>query len=140
MAKKQSNPTELTTSPTIDLGPFTLDSALIACLPTAGYAKTGVIVANDRIKFRLTVNDIPTEFTASVYIQRNAINDDESKAVATTKEERETAKAARDNAEQTKNEREKKAAFELGQSATMSALRNIGELAAGAQALTRLVK
>ena len=139
MAKKDT-PDTLAHDSVVDLGIVAIPAHILTGIVSSTYAKTGVVLANQRIKVILPVGDIPTEFTLSLYVQRNAVNDAESVEVAKVKAERDGAKAARDEAEQAKQSREKKAAFELGQSAVMSSLSNIGALVQGAQNLNKLVK
>ena|SRR3990167_6202078 len=124
----------------ITLGPCSLTAAILNALPVKAYAKTGVVLANERIKVKVPFNGLATECTMSVYIQRDALTEEESIEVAKVKLERDTKANEREAKEQHAIQAEKKAAFELGQSSTMNALENIGKLAAGARALTALTK
>ena len=135
MAKQQKAPTA---QAQFALGPVTLDAQAIAALPVESFARTGVVLANERIKVQIPFGELPCTYTLSLYIQRDAINDDESVEVAKVKDERNGAKAKRESDETERLAREKRAAFQLGQESTMTALKNIGELAAGVQAITRL--
>lgn len=105
-----------------------------------GFSKKGAILLNQRVKVTILHGDIPVTYTLSCYAEREPVNDTESAAVASVKAEREGNAAQREAAEQAKRERETRAAFNLGQESTMSALKNIGDLAAGARALSQLVK
>ena len=122
----------------ITLGPITLDAKAISELAAASYARTGVVLSNERIKVVIPWGEVPCTYTLSLYIQRDAVNDAESLEVAKVKDERDGAKAKREQDEQDKFAREKRAAFQLGQESTMTALQNIGQLAAGVQALQNL--
>ncbi len=116
----------------------------IAALAHAGVeantfgARCRVVLANERIKVQIPFGELPCTYTLSLYIQRDAINDNESVEVAKVKDERDGAKAKRESDETERLAREKRAAFQLGQESTMTALKNIGELAAGVNAITRL--
>lgn len=122
----------------IALGPWSIPSADLPTLAAESYAKNGVVLVNERVKFTVVQDGIPVGYTASLYVSREAVNDDEAAKVAKVADERKAASKAREDEETERLAREKRAAFELGQSSTMTALRNVGDLVASAQALNRL--
>src|SRR5258708_4274965 len=98
--------------------------------------KAGIVLANDRVKVFLQDDaGVPVEFTASIYIQRGAMSDDEAREVAKVADERKASAIAKKTEEQDRQAREKRAAFELGQESTFGALRNIETLHVAAQKL-----
>lgn len=110
--------------------------------PASGGQVTGkgVVAANPRIKFYVTHGEgeqaQTVAYTMNLYAMREPITDSEAaeiKAVA-------AGQKARKDAVAETAAREKKAAFDLGQSATFSALKNVGDLAAAAAALGKLAK
>ncbi len=138
MAKKQNAQTIETAE--ILLGHLTIPAGLLPTLAAESYAKTGVILQNERINFVLMHGDVPVKYTASCYVQRDAINDTEALEVAKVKELRESNAAAKEAKETERQAREKKAAFELGQESQITAMKNIGVLAAGVRALDKLAR
>lgn len=128
----------------IELGPVTLATADVVALVAQDVNGRGIVLANDRIKTIVPVEvdgkTVHVTYTASIYIQREPLNDDESAKVAQMAKDRETAKRLKADEEQQKRERETRRAFELGQESTVSALRNINTLAEGAKVLANLNK
>lgn len=124
MAKK----TAIKAGDVVNLGPLEFESAMLKTLAALDTAKTGVILANERIP-NLLVNhgdDVHprwVSYTLSVYIQREALTEQEQTDVDATAAERNDAKAKRDADEQAKREREVKRAMELGIEAANSAAR-----------------
>lgn len=108
-------------------------------LPASEYNRNGVVLVNERVKvFLPDENGVAREFTASLYLQRVPLTDDEQAQVNATAAQREANARAKKAEETERLAREKRAAFELGQESTMSALKNIGALTTAAQALTKL--
>ena len=122
----------------VTLGPVTIPQAWLTSVPVESYARNGVILANERIKVVIPVNDVPCGYTLSLYVQRDPITEAEAAKVESTKTERDTAKNDKVKAETERLAREKRAAFELGQESTMNALKNIGQLAQAAQLLHKI--
>ena len=106
-------------------------------------ARNGIVLANDRQKITIMVPEgdgshRPVGYTLSLYVQRDAITDAERDAVNAAKSEGDAKKDDRTKKEREDRERAVKAAFDLGQSSTLGALRNLGDLAAGAAVLNRM--
>ena len=118
----------------------------LASIPTADLRELlgqsvnarGIVLANDRIKIHVMHDDKPVEYTLSLYVQRGPLDEAEAESIAATAAERKERKAADENAEQTKRERETRRAFELGQEATFGALKNVVTLAEAGKALSKL--
>lgn len=136
MAKPKVN----TASVDVTLGNVTIPIADLIALPAESYVRNGVALVNERVKVVIPHGDTPVGYTLSLYIQRDPITEAEEHEVSKVKTERDATKATREEADAKKLAREKQAAFELGQSSTMTALKNIGDLAAGVNALQRLSK
>ena len=135
MAKQPKTPIA---DETIQLGPVSLARSVVCALVAESFARNGVVLANERIKVNIPNGDLPCTYTLSLYVQRDPWDDSERDAVASTKEERDAAKKERELVETERLAREKRAAFQLGQESTMSALKNIGELAQGVRTLQTL--
>lgn len=118
----------------------TLEREQLFTMPTVDVNKAGVVLVNERVKvFLQDDNGVPIEFTASIYIQRAAMTDDEAHAVAKVADERKANANAKKLSEQETLAREKRAAFELGQESTVHAIRNIASLNAAADAIASRV-
>jgi len=108
-------------------------------LPVTEYNRNGVVLLNERVKVFLPDADgVGREFTASIYLQRVPLTDDETAEVAKVATERKANADAKKTDEQNRLAREKQAAFQLGQDATMSALRNISALSEAARTLAKI--
>lgn len=122
----------------ITLGNVVIPTAALIALPVDSYVRNGVALINERVKVVIAHGDTPVTYTLSLYIQRDPVGDAEALAVAKVKAERDGTKATKEAETDAKRQRETRAAFDLGQQSTMTALKNIGDLAAGVNALQRL--
>ena len=125
----------------IELGNIvSIDAETLSGMVAVDHNKNGVVLANERFKGKITLTEgeAPVEFTASIYIQRAPMDDDERDTVAGVKTEREAKAQDKADNERRQRERDIKAAFDMGQSSTLGALKNINELATAAGHLTRL--
>jgi len=123
---------------TVVLGPLEFAAGMIATLSPEDVNKNGIVLASDRIKFMVDIDGKLVNVVASVYIQRDAVDETEAANVSKVAAERDAARKLKDEEAANKLAREKQAAFELGQQSTVSALRNIETLAAGAKVLHNL--
>ncbi len=124
-------------------GLVTLPADILRELPMTDFARNGVVLANERQKaFIMHGGDGAdrrlVEYTVSIYVQRAPLDDDETAGVAAKALDGDTKKRTRAEDEQAKRERETTRAFELGQSATLGAMNNIGTLVNAASAIARL--
>lgn len=124
-------------------GLVTLPTDILRELPMTDYARNGVVLANERIKAFVNHEDgdgapRPVEYTISIYVQRAPLTDEETAGVHAKALDGDTKKQQR--AEETAKERQGaiKSAFELGQSGMLSAMNNIGTLAAAASAIANV--
>jgi len=121
----------------------------IVSLPIAGltvivpedFNKAGVVLVNARRKVMVDIGDGHyVTVTASLYVQRDAINEAEELKVKGIAAER---KANADSKKREENERlasEKRAAFDLGQQSTLGMLNNVDQLARAASAIAKFTK
>lgn len=109
-----------------------------ALLGDAGRNGRGIVLANIREKLTLNVGDIPAEFTVQISVQRTAVNDAESLAIATARAIQDGKKAERTKAEASKNADAEKRMFELGQQSTLGTLAQFDRVARGMSALAGL--
>lgn len=118
----------------------TLTRDQLFAMPAKDANKAGIVLANERVKVFMSpgVGEAPIEFTASIYIQRGAMTDDEAVEVARVASERKASADAKKAEEQNRLAADKRAAFELGQSSTLGALKHVNELAAAAGNLAKL--
>lgn len=123
-------------------GIVAIPTDVLRAMPVQDYARNGVVLANERIKAFVMHGEgddkRPVEYTISVYVQRSALTDDEANGVKAKALDGDTKKKTRAEEEQAKKEREIARAFELGQSATLGAMNNIGTLVAASQAISKL--
>lgn len=116
----------LATDAAIALGGIVeIPAALLTTLGAEGYARNGVILANERKSFTLMQDGKQVPYTMSIYVQRAAMTEGEQAAVDATKNERDASKRERAEAEQAKREREIAQAQKLGGDAVLSALRTV---------------
>ncbi len=136
MAKKTA---QAPTQETVQIGPLELTREWLLAQPAESFGKSGVYVTNEREKVTIIADDgRPVKFAITFSVQRDALNDDEQSEcdkAATSIEARKSEKLEKETKER---ERSVKAAFDLGQSSTMTAIKNIGDLAQGARALSQL--
>lgn len=131
-------------------GMFVLTAAELQALEPLdgdkGVARAGIVLLNERVKDVYIMHEErdaagtviaqhPVLYTASIYVQRAPITEDELDAVKVKAEDIDGKKKTKAEEEQTKKTREVRAAFELGQSATLTNLTNIGTLVQAANAL-----
>lgn len=110
-------------------------------MPTVDTNKAGVVLCNERVKAFVPDDDgVPREFTVSLYIQRAPMSEDETAAVAKVADERKANADSKKAEEQAKRERETRAAFDLGQQATIGALKQLDTLQSAAAVLARQIK
>ena len=107
-------------------------------LEPEAYARTGVIMANERVKFRLMHGDIPVNWVGSIYLQRDPMTDDENNSVLTVKGERDAAKDKREKDDAEKLAREKRAMFALGKESAQGAPPDLAQVVATAKSLAAL--
>lgn len=108
-------------------------AALMTLAPVSGdrgVTKSGIVLDNHRETVRVMQNGKPVTYTVSVYVQRDAINDDEAKAVAETAEEREANAAKRKKEDDDKREREIRRACEITESGVANGFKSALQLAA----------
>ena len=89
---------------------------LVATAPVEAN-KSGIVLCNERSKVRAMVNGKAITYTVALYIQREALTDDEAADVTRIAKERTEAADKRKADEDNKREREIKRAVELTESA-----------------------
>ena len=115
------------------LGPATMDLSTVEKLSAQDYNARGVVLVNERVKFTRIIGDMPVEFTASLYVQRAAVGNDEAAKVTDAASSRKAKADEKAKAEAEKLAAEKRAMFQLGQESTIGAIRNVDALARGLQ-------
>lgn len=135
MAGKDKAVVPMSPDANIVLGPMALNPVTLGSLPVVSYSKQGVVLHNERIKTRILVDGIPVNAVVSLYVQRDAVNEDESKAVAMAADEQARKATARKAEESAKLQREKEAAYEWGQRSITDGVAAAGKLASALGAL-----
>ncbi len=114
---------------------------LSALVPTESNAR-GLVLASDRrkvlVKHMLDGVEVFKEYTLQLYIQREALDDNELANVALKAKEQAGKKAAKLAEEQAKREREIAAATSLTRDAIFGTLRNIDGMAQGIRTLNAI--
>ena len=123
---------------TLAIGPALVDTAWLRQAAVESYARTGVVLANERIKVTIMHGDTPVAYVLSMYAQREPVTEDEAIKVASTKAERDSTKAARDLAADEKLAREKQFAFRLGKESAQGAPPDLAQVVQTAKALSAL--
>lgn len=111
------------TTETRDL--FSIPVEVLRALPESDIAKTGVVLCSERRKVNVIMPDgKPAQFTASIYISRDPVTEDEYTRMTQTAEERDAARAEKERKELEQQQRDKQAAFEMGLTAAKLAARD----------------
>ena len=104
---------------------------VLGMLPDAEnpFNKAGVVLVNERFKGNVKDTDGNIiEVTASLYVQRAPIGDDERAEVAKVAGDRQESADKKKRDESDKLAREKREAFKLGQESQLDSIRNIAVL------------
>lgn len=140
MAKKKDE-SVLYEALAVALGPVSIDTSMLQSLDVESFSQNGVVLTNERTKITLKdTNGVPVGYTLSLYIQRDAITDDERIKVLETKDERTRNKMEREQKDAEKRSREVRSAFDLGQESSLTALRNIDTLVSSVNGLKAIGK
>lgn len=141
MAEKKKDELVTYAAPNIALGIVSIPVATLTGLPVEDFTQTGVKLVDERVKVTLPdANGVPTNYTLSLFIQRAPITDDERVKVAEVKANKTADRDAREQKEQQRLQREKKAAFDLGQESMVNAMSNINTLAHAVNNIKGLTK
>ena len=127
-----------TAGDTVSIGPFEIASDTLTLLPVEDANKNGMVLANERRKVLVKHGDKFVVYTLSAYIQREPLDDGEADKVKAAAADRDQKSKAKKEEAQAERERAIKASFEMGQSSTISALKNLDALAQGARHLSNL--
>lgn len=109
-----------------------------ATLPAAEANARGIVLTNERLKVRVPAGDRAVEFTLSLYAHREPITEAEAAALTKASETQAAKRKTKTEEEQAKRERETHRAFQLGQEATIGAMKNLGDLAQAARIIGKL--
>lgn len=125
----------------VDLGAVSIPATDLLMLDPKDANARGIVLNDARAKVLVENPDSPGHFiayTLSLYIQREAIDEQELTRIHNAATERDTKQNARKADEQNKREREIARAQQLGQESIISAMRNLNTLSQASAVLGAL--